>query len=257
MIDTHCHLDFPAFDIDRSETLSKLHQLNVTDVVVPGVLESDWPRVSTLCGGVQRVSLHPAYGLHPCFMEHHKKPQDVAVSLGNYIEEKSPVAVGEIGLDYFSCSASKAEQLMLFDTQLNIAKVLELPVLLHVRKAHDDVLHRLRKIKLSKGGVVHAFSGSEQQAQQYVALGFVLGMGGSVTYDRAKKLHRIIRELPLSSFVLETDAPDIPPAFIARGERNSPVNLPKIAQAIAEVKGVSLDELDQVTTVTAKRILSL
>lgn len=257
MIDTHCHLDFSVFDADRADILRELAARQVTDVVIPGVIEKDWPGISQLCLMGESVNLHGAYGLHPCFMDAHEAPQYVESSLVEYIQTTGGVAVGEIGLDFFSCSATKVAQLALFDVQLSVAAAMDLPVLLHVRKAHDEVLYRLRRTALTKGGVVHAFSGSDQQAQQYIELGFALGVGGSVTYDRATKLRRIIQDMPLSSVVLETDAPDIPPAFIARGERNSPIHLPGIASAIANIKGVPVAEVIAKTTATAKAILAL
>lgn len=281
MIDTHCHLDFPVFDNDRTLILKQAQENGFESIVVPAVVQKDWPRVIDLCKGDNSITLNFSLGLHPCFMNQHASVDEAEVALNEAIvrsitgvqegEKESAkesqtietnggrlVAVGEIGLDYFIDSPpdSRQKQLALFAMQLSVAKKHNLPVLLHVRKAHDEVLKCLRRKGLERGGIVHAFSGSEQQASQYCELGFVLGIGGSATYDRAKKLARIIRQASVESLVLETDAPDIPPAF-ARGERNTPLNIPRIAQAIAEIRGMDAAEFIQQTSFNAKRVLGL
>lgn len=277
MIDTHCHLDFPVFDNDRTLILKLAREKGFESIIVPAVVQKDWLRVMDLCEGNNSVALNFALGLHPCFMNQHASVDEAEVALNEAIlrsvtgvhenvKEKQAleatsgriVAVGEIGLDYFIDSPPdlRQKQLALFTMQLSVAKKHNLPVLLHVRKAHDEVLKCLRRERLVKGGIVHAFSGSEQQASQYCELGFVLGIGGSATYDRAKKLARIIRQASVESLVLETDAPDIPPAF-ARGERNTPLNIPRIAQAIAEIRGMDAAEFIQQTSFNAKRVLGL
>ncbi|OUS05859.1 hypothetical protein A9Q81_03695 [Gammaproteobacteria bacterium 42_54_T18] len=277
MIDTHCHLDFPVFDHDRALILKQAQGYGFESIIVPAVVQKDWPRVIDLCERNNLITLNFALGLHPCFMNQHASVDEAEVALNEAIvrsmigvknSEKEGdavetiggrlVAVGEIGLDYFidSPEGNRQKQLALFSMQLSVAKKHNLPVLLHVRKAHDEVLKCLRRERLEKGGIVHAFSGSEQQASQYCELGFVLGIGGSATYDRAKKLARIIRQTSVESLVLETDAPDIPPAF-ARGERNTPLNLPRIAQAIAEIRGMDAAVFIQQTSINAKRVLGL
>lgn len=262
MIDTHCHLDFPAFDHDRSLILEQAQESGFESIIVPAVVEKDWPRVISLCEGNNSVTLNFALGLHPCFMGQHASVDNAENALNEAIERKRGggrlVAVGEIGLDYFidSSEDNRKQQQALFSMQLAVAKKHNLPVLLHVRKAHDEVLKYLRKERLPKGGIVHAFSGSEQQASQYCELGFLLGVGGSATYDRAKKLMRIIRQVSVESLVLETDAPDIPPVF-ARGERNTPLNLFRIAQKVAEIRGIEATEFIQQTSSNAKKVLGL
>ncbi len=261
MIDTHCHLDFPVFDHDRPSLLQQAKESGFEGIIIPAVVQKDWPRVIRLCEQSNLITLNFALGLHPCFVDQHVSVDEAELALNEAVLHSvtgRPVAVGEIGLDYFidSSEDNRKKQYALFTMQLAVAKKHNLPVLLHVRKAHDEVLKCLRKVRLPKGGIVHAFSGSEQQAAQYCELGFVLGIGGSATYDRAKKLARIIRQVPLESLVLETDAPDIPPAF-SRGERNTPLNLPRIAQKIAEIRGVNVAELVQQTSTNAKRVLGL
>jgi len=261
MIDTHCHLDFTVFDTDREELLESAACCGVSAIVVPGVLEKDWLGIEQLCKQRSPVELYAAFGLHPCFVPQHgigvNKMASVTEVLTNQVMQCArTVAIGEIGLDYFSGLDDKLDQLYLFEQQLGVAKKLDLPVLLHVRKAHDDVLKLLRRYRLTRGGIVHAYSGSEQQASQYIELGFLLGIGGAATYDRAKKLHRVIRGAPIENLVLETDAPDMPPSF-ARGMRNSPLNIPKIAQAVADVRGVSEAMLARQTTENANRLFRL
>ena len=176
--------------------------------------------------------------------------------LGESLSSGGVCAVGEIGLDLFIADANFEKQLFFFQAQLDLAAQFSLPVLLHVRKAHDQVLKQLRQCKLSSGGIVHAFSGSEQHAQQYLALGFKLGLGGTVTYERAKKLRRIVTELPLDSFVLETDAPDMPLSGY-QGEPNRPARVREVAQVIAELKGCSLQEVACATSLQASKLLDL
>ena len=265
MIDTHCHLDFPVFDHDRTLILQQAQDNGFESIIVPAVVQKDWSRVIDLCEGDHPIALNFALGLHPCFMDQHPSVDKAELALNELIVRNTVgtaaghlVAVGEIGLDYFidSPEDNRKKQLALFTMQIAVAKKHNLPVLLHVRKAHDEVLKCLRRKRLPRGGIVHAFSGSEQQASQYCELGFVLGIGGSATYDRAKKLARVIRQVSVESLVLETDAPDIPPAF-ARGERNTPLNLPRIAQAIAEIRGMDAVEFIQQASINAKRVLGL
>lgn len=251
LIDTHCHLDFAVFDGWRDQLLADARSDNVTDFVVPGVTADAWPGLLATCDA---EGLYPALGLHPCFLDQHKAAD--LTQLEELLSFKPVVAVGEIGLDFFIVNLNQEKQIELFTRQLEMANHFQLPVLLHVRKAHDQVLKLLRQFKLERGGIVHAYSGSEQQAQQYIELGFKLGMGGSLTYDRAKKLRRIAMHLPLDAFVLETDSPDIPLAGY-RGEPNQPRRVREVAEVFAELRGISLEELAQCTSATARKLLRL
>jgi len=251
LIDTHCHLDFAVFDGWRDQLLDDARSDNVTDFVVPGVTADAWPGLLATCDA---EGLYPALGLHPCFLDQHKAAD--LTQLEELLSFKPVVAVGEIGLDFFIANLNQEKQIELFTRQLEMANHFQLPVLLHVRKAHDQVLKLLRQFKLERGGIVHAYSGSEQQAQQYIELGFKLGMGGSLTYDRAKKLRRIAMHLPLDAFVLETDSPDIPLAGY-RGEPNQPRRVREVAEVFAELRGISLEELAQCTSATARKLLRL
>jgi TatD DNase family protein len=242
LIDSHCHLDFEAFDHDRDEVLQHCQQLGVTDIIVPGVTAETWDRLITVCQHTEK--LHPALGLHPMFMAEHKT-EHLAL-LSDYVENYKPIAIGEIGLDFYLDDHDKQSRLDLFEAQLIIARDANLPVILHVRKAHDQTLSLLKKYQITKG-IVHAFSGSQQQAQLYIKQGFLLGIGGALTYDRAIKLRGLFTTLPISSVVLETDSPDMPLANMG-SNRNSPENIPKILKTLAKLRNETPEYLASETT---------
>lgn len=246
LVDTHCHLDFACFDADRSDVLENAQRAGVKAMIVPGVVQSEWGSLWALCG--QYDILHPAVGLHPCFMAQH--PASIEEDLNQFVANHKVVAIGEIGLDLFERKDNLDAQLALLKQQLRVAKAYALPVIMHVRRAHDEVQKCLRELDFKQGGTIHAYSGSLQQAKKYLDRGFKLGIGGGATYDRAQRLHKILRTLPLSAFVLETDAPDIPPSF-ARGQRNSPEHLPKIAALAAQFSQLDYAKFCQQTTANA------
>ena len=169
--------------------------------------------------------------------------------------EHMPVAVGEIGLDYFVTKDNREKQIYFFTEQLKLADMHQLPVILHVRNAIDDVLKYVRKSK-PKGGIAHAFNGSLQQAEQFIELGFKLGFGGAMTYERALKIRDLAKKLPLDAIVLETDAPDIPPAWLGKNSKNTPAELPKIAQILAEIRGVKVAEIHEISRLNTQRVLT-
>jgi TatD DNase family protein len=219
LIDTHCHLDVAEFDPDRQAVLARARANGVTAIVIPGVMAPGWDYLWRFCAG--EPDLYPAFGLHPVYLEQHH-PADLA-ALESLLAEQRPVAVGEIGLDYFVTGLDRARQQALFEAQLALARDAALPVILHVRKAHDAVLATLRRIRVP-GGIAHAYNGSLQQAQQYVDLGFKLGFGGMVQH---------------------------------RGMRNSPEYLPHCLAALAEVRGESREDLARQTSANARAVLGL
>ncbi|MEH6469826.1 MAG: TatD family hydrolase [Halopseudomonas sp.] len=226
--DTHCHLDFTEFDKVRSELLDSCKVQGVRAIVIPGVTAECWSRLLRLCDALSQpreLVVKPALGLHPCFMGQHNAEQ--LLLLDRLLEQNSVIAVGEIGLDFWDSYTDVEAQSQLFAAQLDLAKAHRLPVLLHARKSHDQVLHQLRGVRFDCGGIVHAFSGSLQQAERYVELGFKLGVGGAVTYSRALKLKRNLLQLGVEHWVLETDAPDMPLAG-RQGELNRPDYLPEV-----------------------------
>ncbi|MBC8519591.1 MAG: TatD family hydrolase [Gammaproteobacteria bacterium] len=252
MIDSHCHLDFPDFDRDRDKVISNCIALGVDQIIIPGVSSLQWDKALQL--RKKQSCLRVAIGLHPLFLAQHTTEDLTA--LDTVLSSNSDiVAVGEIGLDYYLPDSDRQGQRELFIRQLDIAREHKRPLLLHVRKAHQEAVQILHEHN-HYGGVVHAFSGSLEQAQQYIEMGFLIGVGGVVTRPNAAKLHRTVREVSLHSIALETDAPDLPPVW-ARGERNSPEQLPAIAQAIADIRGESLDRVAEESTKNIVNVLEL
>lgn len=249
MIDTHCHLDAPEFDLDRHAVVAQARSAGVEQIVIPAVERANFGAVASLCREYQ--GCHAAYGIHPMYVGRAQE-QDLD-TLRDMLETERPIAVGEIGLDRHVEVRDEAKQAFYFVEQLKIAKELDLPVLLHVRKAIDSVLKELRKLQLV-GGIAHAFNGSRQQADAFIALGFKLGFGGAMTYPRALHIRQLAASLPLDSLVLETDAPDISPHWIP-SQRNSPDQLPRIAQTLAELRSISVAEVVAATNLNALKVL--
>ena len=250
LIDTHTHLDFPGFDADRPQLLAGSRALGVEKMVVLGVYQSNWQRVWDL---VQTDSqLYAAFGLHPVYLNEHR-PEHV-VELGQWLSRLAGhpqvCAVGEIGLDYFLPELDREGQQHLFEAQLQLAADFALPALLHVRRSHAQVIATLKRFKLQRGGIVHAFAGSREEAREYIKLGFKLGLGGAATWPQALRLRKVIVDLPLDAIVLETDSPDMAPAMYPN-QRNSPQHLPDICRALAEVMGISPDALASASTTNA------
>lgn len=254
LIDTHCHLDVEAFDADRDEVLKDCQKAGVSRIVVPGIEVETWERLEKMCG--EFTGLYPAYGLHPVYVDQHA--DNDLVELENRLKTSNPIAVGEIGLDFLFkknlTELNKERQQNLFEAQLKLAQSISLPVILHVRKAHDVVLSTLSHIPV-KGGICHAFNGSIEQAHRYIALGFKLGFGGMLTYERSHKLHRLAQQLPIESIVLETDAPDMTGSN-HHGERNSPEYLPECLSALAQLRNEDVNTIAEQTTANACSVLS-
>ncbi len=241
MIDTHCHLDAAAFDKDRSAILDRCSELGIRALIIPGVTQSAWDSLFELTGSHQ--SLFVAPGIHPCFLD--KAEESDLKTLEDHIQKQGKiVALGEIGLDFFIKDYREAKQLFYFTEQTKIAGKSGLPLILHVRKAHDQVISYLKRSRFNFGGVVHCYSGSLQQATKYLDLGFKLGIGGVITYQRSSRLRKIVSDLPLESFVLETDAPDIPLSG-KEGRRNSPEYLVEILDAVSVLRKESREEVRQ------------
>ncbi|MBP0048141.1 TatD family hydrolase [Marinobacterium sp. AK62] len=253
LIDTHCHLDFPDFDTDRDAVIERALEAGVGAIIVPSVTVDNVQRVLDLCAASSRF--YPALGLHPCF-SHDPESALTALEQALQAHRQEVVAVGEIGLDFRSGQPDVRQQESLLVAQLQLAKAHDLPVLLHAVRSHDAVLKQLRRAELPRAGIVHAFSGSEQQAREYARLGFKLGFGGACTHDRARKLQRLATELPLEWLVLETDAPDMPLQG-HQGERNEPGQVAVVAAHLAALRGISLEELLTRTCANAAQVLGL
>jgi len=246
-IDTHCHLDAPEFEPDRAAERARARALGVQRCVLPAVQRRDWAGVQQLA---QEHGDAYALGIHPLYV-----PPRL-------------VAVGEIGMDFFVpalCEpAMRERQWRFYIAQLQLAREHALPVILHVRRSADLLLKGLRQLGVS-GGIAHAFNGSAQQAQAFIELGFALGFGGAMSFERATALRTLARTLPMDALVLETDAPDIPPQWIYRTAearasglpqgRNTPAELPRIAQVLADLRGMDSQALARATSGNARRVL--
>ena len=252
LIDTHCHLDVSEFDADRGEVLRRCRANGVNRILVPAIDAAGWDSLLDLCA--REEGLYPALGMHPMYLDQHR-PEHLP-ALERMVADRRPVAIGEIGLDYYIDDPDQGGQQRLFEAQLAIARDAGLPAVIHVRKAHDQVLKTLRRLRPDRGGIIHAFNGSLQQGEQYLDLGFRLGFGGTLTYEGSKRIRRLAKDLPLSAIVLETDAPDIPVAS-HRGERNSPEYLPECLAALAEVREEEVELLARETTRNAETLLGL
>jgi TatD DNase family protein len=250
-IDTHCHLDAAEFAADRDAVYATAIAGGVTTLVIPSVSRDNFAAVAATCK--RYPGCLPAWGLHPMLLDVHR-PEHLA-DLRAQIDAQRPVAIGEIGLDLFVDHLDYATQEYFYVEQLKIAQEYDLPVLLHCRRANDEILKHLRKIKV-RGGIAHAFNGSPQQANEFIKLGFKLGFGGAFTWPRANNLRRLAVDLPLEAIVLETDSPDIPPMWVGRG-RNAPGELPRIAQILAELRKLDLDAVAQATTCNARDLFGL
>jgi TatD DNase family protein len=252
LIDSHCHLDAAEFDHDRDAVIQRARAAGVTAQIVPAIAANGWPNLRALCSSHE--GLYPAYGLHPMFLAEHR--YDHVDVLRTLLATERPVAIGECGLDFHVEGLDVQRQQFFFEEQLKIARDFDLPVIVHARKAVDAVIATLRRIGGLRG-VVHSFSGSQQQAEQLWKLSFCLGIGGPVTYDRAQRLRRIVATMPIEFLLLETDAPDQPDSA-HRGERNEPARLTVVCDCIAELRrGLSLGDVATATSRNAVRMFSL
>jgi TatD DNase family protein len=247
LVDTHTHLDFDDFDADRRQVLAHCQQLGVERMVVLGVYQRNLQRVWDLA--LSEPSVYAALGLHPIYLDEHQPAHldELAGLLSQYAGHPKLCAVGEIGLDYYVETLDRTRQQKVFDAQLQLAAEFNLPALLHVRRSHADTIATLKRFKLKRAGIIHAFAGSREEAREYIKLGFKLGLGGAASWPQALRMHRVIAELPLDSVVLETDSPDMAPAMFA-GIRNSPEHLPQICEALAELMKIPPRQLAQCST---------
>lgn len=249
LIDTHCHLDAGEFAGDREAVHGTARAAGVETLVIPAVAVEDFAAVRDCCS--RYAGCVAAYGIHPLYVMGARE-EDLA-SLRSWLERENPVAVGEIGLDGYVSDSDPARQEWFFVEQLKIAREFGLPVILHIRRAVDQVLKQLRRIRVP-GGIAHAFNGSRQQAEEFIKLGFGLGFGGAMTYSGSTRIRELAATLPLDAIVLETDAPDIPPAWLERG-RNTPGELPRMAAVLAELRGLSTADVAAATGINARRLL--
>jgi TatD DNase family protein len=231
LIDSHAHFDDTSFDRDRDVALQRAHAAGVIAQIIPAVKADWWPRIRKLCQN--HPELHATYGLHPMFLADHREAHLEA--LATWVEQEKPVAIGECGLDFYIDNPQPKRQQRYFEAQLALANESGLPVIIHARRSVEEVIHTLRRYPGVKG-VLHSYSGSEQQAERLIGMGYYLSFGGPITYERAKRLQRLVTHLPLSSILLETDAPD-QPGSLHRGERNEPAYLPEVLESLSRLRG--------------------
>jgi TatD DNase family protein len=257
LFDTHCHLDAAEFDHDREQVIARAQAAGVQAIVIPAVEVANFDRVRLLAHSFEQGFY--ALGIHPMYVERAapEAVEQLREALLQHRADPKLIAIGEIGLDFFvpeiSSGEPRAKQELFYEAQLKLALEFDLPVLLHVRRSQDTLLKYLRRHRV-RGGIAHAFNGSLQQAQQFVELGFALGIGGAMTFDRALQIRRLATELELSALVLETDAPDISPAWLAKGARNEPYEVLQIAQTLADLRGCLVAEVLSATAQTARRV---
>ena len=248
LYDSHCHLDAPEFDPDRDAVVARARTAGVAAQLLPAINRAGWPKLRALCAA--DPSLRPAYGLHPMFLADHA-PEDLD-ALADWLARERPAAVGECGLDHFVAGLDPREQQRYFEGQLALAREFDLPVVVHARRAVDAVIQAIRRVGGLRG-VVPCWSGSDEQAARLFALGFSLGIGGPVTFERARRLRRTVATMPIDYLLLETDAPD-QPDMAHRGRRNEPARLAVIAAEVAHLRGMTLDALAAATTRNAQAL---
>ncbi|PPU76323.1 DNAase [Xanthomonas cucurbitae] len=251
LIDSHCHLDAGEFDHDRAAVIARAHAAGVMQQVIPAITAASWAGLREVC--TQAPGLYPAYGLHPIFLDQHR-PEHLE-ALADWIARERACAIGECGLDFYLDGLDVQAQRDYFDGQLRLAKRFDLPLIVHARRATEEVIARIKAVGGLRG-VVHSFAGSPEQARQLWTLDFMIGLGGPVTYPRANRLRRLVATMPLQHLLLETDAPDQPDASI-RGQRNEPAQLRTVLDCIAQLRGEDAAVIAAQTTANARRLFRL
>lgn len=262
LIDAHCHLDFEVFDPDRAQVLQRAKENNITDIIIPGTQYKYWDRIKVLCfeqnKKINDTHLHSCFGLHPYWTNSHK--QSDLTTLEEYLVNNNAVALGECGLDFRpqhinKNNTDKATQTHFFEAQLGIANNLQLPVVIHAVNATQAVIESIKKLN-PVSGMIHSFSGSSEQAKQLIDLNFLISIGGSVTYPQAKKLRKVVNELPLTSLLIETDAPD-QSDYHNRNNRNEPAFLINTVKEIAQIKNETEEIIARESTNNAKQLFGI
>ena len=262
LIDTHCHLDAQIFTETTDQLVTAARQKGVHYIVIPAVERANFNTVRQLAHTSPILTY--ALGIHPLYVPQATEADLTVLSqqLELVLEDPQFVAIGEIGLDFFvpdlRTDEMREKQLYFYEAQLKLAKQFDLPVLLHVRRSQDEILKYLRR-HIGVSGIAHAFNGSHQQAQQFIDLGFALGFGGAMTFTRAKQIRRLATDIELSHLVLETDAPDIAPAWLDPKryphQYNRPEEIVAIAEVLAQLRQQSVQTICQQTSSTAMRVL--
>ncbi len=250
IIDAHCHLDFDCFDKDRDRVIDRARKNHISDIIIPGTEKKHWHRIEKLC---QRLHLYACYGLHPYWVTTHIK--DDLKSLEEIITENNCVAIGECGLDFRSGQADKTLQYFYFETQLVLAQQANLPVVIHSVHATEQVIATLKKFP-GICGMIHSYSGSPEQALRLIDMGFYISIGGSITYERAKRLAGVATHIPLTALLLETDSPDQPDSTHQK-ERNEPAYLVNTLNQITRLRHETLKEIAEQTHINTVNLFRL
>jgi len=251
LVDSHCHLDDPRFDLDRAQVIARARQAGIGQIVVPATTATRWPQVRSVCQG--QPGIHPAFGLHPMFSGQHRR--DHITALEQVLADGDAVAIGECGLDYSSAQWDPALQQHFFAAQINLARQTGLPLIIHARKAVEPVILALKRAG-GVAAVVHSYSGSIEQARQLADLGVHVSIGGPMTHERANRLHKLVAALPDWQLLLETDAPDQPDAC-CQGQRNEPARLAAICEFAAGLRQTTPAALASLTSANARRLFRL
>lgn len=250
LIDSHCHLDFKVYAEDLSEVLSQAKKRGVKQFIVPGIGKTTWARLQSFCHKNRECFF--TVGCHPYFLANFKA--DHLDEISDLALDHKCVGIGECGID--STKANIPLQLSIFIQHIALANQLKLPIIIHHRQSHHHIFSAFKQIKPEYGGVIHAFSGSLQDAKKYLALGIKLGIGGTITYERAQKTAQVVRQVDLMDMVLETDSPDMP-LFGRQGRRNEPQFVVQVAEKVADLRTESMERVAEVTTQTCRQLFNL
>lgn len=246
LIDTHCHIDFSEFDADREQIIDFCKQKRIEYLIVPSIGQQNWHKVADL--SVQYRQIKSAFGIHPWYVE---QEHDWSL-LERYLVHENCVAIGECGLDFYHGKEQQHQQLEVLQQQLMLAQRFQLPIILHVRKAHQQALQMLKQYPDVKG-VIHGFSGSIELAQQYSQQGYYFGIGGVFTLSNADKIRNMLKQLPLERLLLETDAPDMKPEFVT-GKRNTPLAIETLFHRLANLLTIKVDTLEAILEQNTQRL---
>ena len=264
LIDTHVHLDDDRFDVDRDDLVHRAADCGVHTMIMPATTQARWSKLQIIAR--RYPSVFPAIGLHPMFLSDHQESDTNALEtqLSSSNQSAAWIAVGECGLDRFVLkqTANKpeqaeqfAQQIFYFEAQLNAAAKFGLPVIVHARSAVEDVIRSIKACGTTQG-VVHSYNGSLQQAERLIDLGYRLGFGGAITHPRARKLHQLVKTIPLENLLLETDAPD-QTGHTHRGQRNEPAYLPEVLQTVASLRNTTIETVAQQCNENAAKLFGL
>ncbi len=253
LIDSHCHFDFPEFEQTRASQWQACQALGLKALLMPGVSVDQWPKLKALC--VALPGLVYGVGVHPWWLTRCTVGNELGALASPFVKDDACVAIGECGLDA-KIDAPMNEQIALLEQHLQLASDLLMPLIVHVRAAHRELQASLKRFRLPAGGVIHAYTGSLQQAEVYLKLGFHLGVGGAISYERAKKTRHTFSVLPLESMVLETDAPDMPLEGF-QGQPNHPAQLLRVAKTLASLRPENLDAICEQTTYNSRLLFGL